>query len=49
MTTFGYVGWKRVRRYVMVDDGGKSGGEVVRKDVGSREIVRVVGWDMSSM
>jgi len=33
----------------MVDKGGKSGGEVVRRDVGSREVVRVgyewcVGW-----
>jgi len=33
----------------MVDKGGKNGGEVVRRDVGSREVVRVVGWDMSSM
>ena len=31
----------------MVDEGGKSGGEVVRRDVGSGEVVRVVGWDMS--
>ena len=49
MTTSGLVGWKWVRRYGMVDEGGKSGGEVVRRDVGSREVVRVVGWDMSSM
>jgi len=33
----------------VVDEGRKSGGEVVRRDVGSREIMRVVGWDMSSM
>jgi len=42
VTMSGLVGWKRVRRYGMVDEGGKSGGEVVRKDVGSREVVRVV-------
>jgi len=33
----------------MVDKGGKSGGEVVRRDVGSRKMLRVVRWDMSSM
>jgi len=33
----------------MVDKGGKGGGEVMRGDVGCREVVRVVGWDMSSM
>ena len=33
----------------MVDKGGKSGGEVVRRDMGSREVVRVVGWDMSGV
>ena len=43
------VGWKRVRRFGMVDESGKSGGEVVRRDVGSREVVKVVGWDMSGM
>jgi len=25
------------------------GGDVVRRDAGSREVVRVVGWDMSGM
>jgi len=49
VTTSGLVGWERVRRYGMVDEGGKSGGKVVRRDVGSREVVRVVGWDMSGM
>ena len=49
MTTPGLVGWERVRRYEMVDKGGENGGAVVRKDVGSREVVMVVGWDMSSM
>jgi len=34
----------------MVDKGGKGGGEVVREDVGGREVVGVVGWwDMSSV
>jgi len=33
----------------MVDNGGKGGSEVVRGDVGCREIVWVVRWDMSSM
>jgi len=33
----------------MVDKGGKGGGEIVRGDVGCREVVRVVGWNMSSM
>ena len=47
--TYGLVGWEWVRGYGMVDKGGKGGGEVVRRDVGSREVVRVVGWDMSSM
>jgi len=42
-------GWKRVKGYGMVDESGKSGGEVVRRDMGSREVVRVVGWDMSGM
>jgi len=27
----------------MVNEGGKSGGEVVRRDMGNREVVRVVG------
>jgi len=32
----------------MVNEGGKSGSEVVRGDMGGREGVRVViGWDMS--
>jgi len=39
----GLVRWERVRRDGMVDEGGKSGGEVVRRDMGSREVVRVVG------
>jgi len=43
------VGWEWVGRYGMVDKGGKSGGEVVRRDVGSREMVKVVRRDMSSM
>ena len=33
----------------MVDKGGKGGGEVVRGDMGYREVVRVVGWDRSSI
>jgi len=33
----------------VVDEGGKSGGEVVRRDMGSREVVGVVGWDMSGV
>jgi len=37
----------------MVDKGGKGGDEVVRGDVGCREVVGVVGvvgwWDMSSV
>ena len=33
----------------MVDKGGKGGGEVVRGDVGCREVVRVIRWDLSSM
>ena len=37
--TSGLVGWGWVRGYGMVDKSGKGGGEVVR----------VVGWDMSSM
>jgi len=49
VTTSELVGWKRVRRFGMVDEGGKSGGEVMRRDVGSREVVRVVEWDMSGM
>ena len=49
MTVSGLVGWEWVRGYGMVDKGGKGGGEVMRRDVGSWEVVRVVGWDMSSM
>jgi len=33
----------------MVNEGGKSEGEVVRRDMGSREGVRIVGWDMSGV
>ena len=41
----GWGGWDG-----MVDKGGKGGGEVVREDVGGREVVGVVGWwDMSSV
>ena len=43
------VGWERVRRYGIVDKSGKIGGEVVRRDVGSREVVRIVRWDMGSI
>jgi len=43
------LGWERVRRYGIADKGGKSGGEVVRRDVGSGGVVRVIRWDMSSM
>jgi len=32
-----------------MDKGGKSGDEVVRRDVGSRKVVKVVGWDMSGV
>jgi len=49
VTTSGLVGWEWVRGDGMVDKGGKGGGEVVRRDVGCMEVVRVVGWDMSSM
>jgi len=49
VTTFGLVGWEWVRAYGLVDKSGKGGGEVLRRDVGCREVVRVVGWDMSSM
>ena len=49
VTTSRLVGWEWVGRYGMVDKGGKSGGEVVRRDVGSREMVKVVRRDMSSM
>ena len=33
----------------MVDKGGKGGVKVMRGDVGYREVVRVVRWDMSSV
>jgi len=33
----------------MVNEGGKSRGDIVRRDMGSREVVRVVGWDMSGV
>ena len=33
----------------MVNEGGKSGREVVRGNMGSREGVRLVGWDMSGV
>ena len=49
VATCGFVGWERVRRYGMVHKSGKSESEVVRRDVGSREVVRVVRWDMNSM
>jgi len=49
VTAPGLVIWERVRRDGMVDEGGKSGGEVVRRGVGNREVVRVVGWDMSGV
>jgi len=43
------VRWEQVRRDGMVDEGGKNGGEVVRRDMGIREVVRVVEWDMSGV
>jgi len=43
------VRWERVRRDGMMDEGRKGGGEVVRMNMGSREVVRVVGWDMSGV
>jgi len=49
VTAPGFVRWEWVRRDEMVDEGGKSGGEVMRRDMGSREVVRVVGWDMSGV
>jgi len=49
VTALGLVRWERVRRDGVVDEGGKSRGEVVRRDMGSREVVRVVGWDMSGV
>ena len=49
VTALGLVRWERVRRDGMVDESGKGGGEVVRRDMGSREVVRVVGWDMSGV
>ena len=49
VTTPELVRWERVRRDGMMDEGGKGGGEVVRRDMGSREVVRVIGWDMSSV
>jgi len=49
VTAPGLVRWERVRKDGMVDEGGKSGGEVVRRDMGGREVVRVVGWDMSGV
>ena len=33
----------------MVDKNGKGGGEVVRGDVGCREVVWVVRWNMCSV
>jgi len=45
VTAPGLVRWEWVRRDGMVDKGGKSGGEVVTRDMGSREVVRVVGRD----
>jgi len=45
----GLVRWEWVRRDGMVDEGGKGGGEVVRRDMGGREVMRVVGWDMSGV
>ena len=49
MTAPGLVRWEWVRRDGMVDEGGKGGGEVVRRDMGSREVVRVIRWDMSGV
>ena len=40
---------KSVKGKGMVDKCGKGGGEVVRGNVGCREIVWVVRWDISSM
>jgi len=33
----------------MVNEDGKNGGEVVRRDMGTGEVVRVVGWDISGV
>jgi len=33
----------------VVNEGGKSGSEIVMRDMGSREVVRVVRWDMSGV
>ena len=49
MTAPGLVRWERLRRDGTVDEGGKSGSEVVRRDMGSKEVVRVVGWDMNGV
>ena len=49
VTAPGLVRWEWVRRDGMVDEGRKGGGEVVRRDMGSREVVGVVRWDMSGV
>jgi len=44
VTTSRLVGWER-----MVDHSGEGGGQVMRGDVGCREVLWVVRWNMCSV
>jgi len=49
VTTSGLVGWERMGRDGVVDHSGEGGGKVVRGDVGCREVLWVVRWNMCSV
>jgi len=49
MTTSGLVGWEQMGRDGMVDHSGEGEGKVVRGDVGCREVLWVVRWNMCSV
>jgi len=46
---FGLEGWERMGRDEMLDQSGEGGGEVVRGDVGCREVLWVVRWNICSV